>query len=346
MAVCVGDQHVERLAQHLLGGTRERLRRVHDRPQRPPIGGEAPAPARLRSVGERGEVRHRRRPRGIARDGEQRVDRRLQAVHLGQRGDELRPRLTGQLHRLQLEAQAGERRAELVRGVRAERALACDQVVEAARAAVQRSGDRVRLRDPGARGAGGEVAVAEPARGVREPLERPGERAPEHHGGEHGEPHENGRERREPQPRAAHVARGGGVAALRAQCAAHPLALQQRHGDDEPVAVRVRREPAAAHGRPHGRVGARGPAAGVPAPREVVDREPVGGARQLDGIGARAEVRRPRGGDRVALEAQELLPAVLRANDERERHGEEDDRHGRHGGDGEDEPAPHGRSKR
>ena len=63
-------------------------------------------------------------------------------------------------------------------------------------------------------------------------------------------------------------------------------------------------------------------------------------------IAARAEVRRPRGGDRVALEAQELLPAVLRAHDERERHGEEDDRHGRHGGDGEDEPAPHGRSKR
>ena len=74
---------------------------------------------------------------------------------------------------LEAQAQGGQRRAQLMRGVRRELPLGGDHRADAFGAGVQRHGDIVHLVDTRARRAGGEVALAEPARRDGKVVERP-----------------------------------------------------------------------------------------------------------------------------------------------------------------------------
>ena len=86
---------------------------------------------------------------------------------------------------------------------------------------------------------------------------------------------------------------------------------------------------------------------GDAAPGAGVDRERVGAVRQLDRVAALiGDVDPARGGDGVALQAQQVLVAIAVAQHDGQGDREED--HGRAGdaSDGDDESAPHGTSNR
>ena len=281
----------------------------------------------------------------VARDGEQRVDGGLQAVDLGDRGGQLGGFGVLELEAFEFDAQRGERRAELVRGVGAEGALAREQVVEALRGGVERDGDGVELGDRGAVRADGELPVAEAAGVDGEPLERPGEAAREHECGERGGRDDAGAERGEQQPGVVGVVGDFGIGAGGAHGSGDAFVEHERHGGQELAAAGARLGSAAGQGGARERVGACGAAAGDAPAGAVIDGEPVAAGRHFDGVaGGAAEIDFAGGGDGVALQAQQLAVAVGLGEHERERHGEQHHGGTRDAGDGEDESAPHGGS--
>ena len=144
---------------------------------------------------------------------------------------------------------AWQRRAELVGGVGAERALARDQLVEPPRRGVERDADLVDLGDAGARCADGEVAVTEPAGRAARRSSGPRETPAEQQRRADGHDDDRGREPGKRQPAGVGVVRGGVVGALGAHGTDHALAGEQRHGDDEPaVSGGVGRAPCAQRG--------------------------------------------------------------------------------------------------
>ena len=105
---------------------------------------------------------------------EQVGDHGLEPVGLDERGVEVVAQhllVVGPRALLEPQAQGGQRRAQLVRDVGGELALAGDELGDALGAVVERLTDRVDLRDPRARRADREVAVAELRGGACDALE-------------------------------------------------------------------------------------------------------------------------------------------------------------------------------
>ena len=345
--VRVVDEDVDDLVDHLLGGARDGRAGAGRRAQRAGVDRQHAAPPRRGSADELAQIDALVPVARVARDGQQRVDRRLQAVDLRERRGQLGSTAIAQLERLQLEAQRRQRRAELMRRRRGEGALALDEVAEPLRRRVERGGDRVDLGDAGSPGPHREVAVAQPARGDGQPLQRRRQPAAEDERGGRRRRDDRRPDAPEHEPRVARLPRGVAVAPRRTQHAADALAVEHGNGDDEQVALgRVGGLAGADHltrdlGR-RGRSGAR-----EAAPRPVVDADDGVHRRHLDRIATLAgDVDRAAGGDRVALQAQQVLVAVAALQYERKRHGQQHDRGGRHAGDGQDQPPPHGASKR
>jgi hypothetical protein len=110
-----------------------------------------------------------------ARVGEQRGDRRLQAVGLAHGSGKFlidNGAVARALGLLQSQAQRGQRCAELVRHVGRELALAPDHPSDPLRAAPERVGDRVDLGHAGVRDADAEVALAQARRARGHALQR------------------------------------------------------------------------------------------------------------------------------------------------------------------------------
>jgi hypothetical protein len=283
----------------------------------------------------------------VARDGQQRVDRRLQPIDLRERGGQLRRPVVAQRQRLELDAKRRKRGAQLMRRIGGERALAGDELVEQRGGRVERACDGVDLRDPLARGAHREVALAQPRRRGRDALERDGEPPAQRAGREHRQ-HQHARaDGGEQQPGLADV---GDRAALVAGCAHRSgdvLAAQQRHGDQQLAGGAAVGGSGGAQRGANDRVGTGRAAAGDAAPGGVVDGQAVARARQLDGVASLlGEVDLARRRDRVALQAQEVLVAIRARQQQRERQGEQDHRQRRDARDRGDQPPPHDSSKR
>ncbi len=153
VAVRVVDEDVDDLADDLLGGARDRRARLDADAQGPGVGRQQPVPARLGRAESRAQIDAPVALRRVARDGQERLDRGLQAIDLRQRGRELRGAGVAQLERLELEAERGQRRAKLMRCRGGERPLALDEVAEPLRGGVQRGGDGVDLGHVGTAGA-------------------------------------------------------------------------------------------------------------------------------------------------------------------------------------------------
>lgn len=282
-----------------------------------------------------------------ARDSEERVDRRLKPVDLRERGSQLGRLVVAQLHRLQLDAQRRQRRAQLMRGVRGEGALAADELVEPFGRRIECSGDGIDLRDPLARRPDGEVAVAQPGGRECHALQRERQPSAEHARRDDRQQHHCGAHGGEQQPGLPDVADRPALVSGGTDRSGHPLTAQQRHRDQQVAGRAVVRGPGRSQRGSHGRVGAGRAPPRYPAPGAVVDGEVVRRARQLDPVGRLApEVDLARGRHRVALEAQQLLVTVGAPEEERERHGEQDDGDRGDAGYGGHEPASHYSSKR
>ena len=239
--------------------------------------------------------------------------------------------------------QAGERRAQLVRGVGGERPFPGQQVVEPGGGRVQRRAHRVDLRDPLRAGPHAEVAVTEPARRRREVFER------------HGEPpglptrdqpgrsdHEDG-ERGHRPPRHRDLLDHLGLRPRGAYGTDHVRVVGDRDDHHEVVTGLVDGVLAPQ------RLGDRRPASGRPVARDavevvVVHRDPrrTGPVAVVDRVLAQ-DVRRDRDRDRVgvalevgALGGEHVPPHADRERDAEQRDGQHGDPHRQA-----DDPRPH-----
>src|SRR3954471_22993012 len=118
--------------------------------ERSGVGGQRAAPAGLDVAEQRGEVGVRGGARGVARDREERVDGGLDAVDLRERAGQLGRGVAAQVDRFELDAQRGERGAQLVGGVGAEGALARDEAAQSTGGVVERGGGGAVSRGGGA----------------------------------------------------------------------------------------------------------------------------------------------------------------------------------------------------
>ena len=269
----------------------------------------------------------------------------LEALDLRERGLDLeRRRRAARAPRARCRS-AGERRAQLVRGVGAERALADEQLVEPFRGRVERRGDRVELADARARRARREVALAEPraaaTRGARAGARAGGRaraprarRAQDHRARRAASSRATpgGRARRAPRRRRARRARRRRPARRRAAGRRRSAARRRAVG-----------RPAAAQRGADDRVGAAaGPRAGDPAPGAVVDGERR--AARGSSTGRRASRRgRSRASPRSCRAAGAAAPrrGSVRSSTMASGTANSTTASGGDAGDRQDEPAPH-----
>src|SRR5205085_988409 len=121
MAVGVVEEHLEDLADDALARSDGDPYGRHAQRQPASLLGEPPTPALLELREQGDELTRRVRARMVSRDAEQRVDRSLEPVDLGQRAIKVAGTHLGELERLELQAQRGERGAQLMGRVGAER---------------------------------------------------------------------------------------------------------------------------------------------------------------------------------------------------------------------------------
>jgi hypothetical protein len=344
VAVRVVDQDVG----DVLDDGRRRLRVDRRRDdaeiERASVGGQPAVPGGPQPVDDRDEVDLAAFPRHVTRHREQRVDRALEPVDLLERSLDVDPL---EVQGLELEAQRGERGPELMRGVGREGALALEQLLEAFGGAVEGGGDRVELRDARARRARAEVAVAQPGRRVGEPVDRPDQAPRDSEGRQGGRDHDPEGDGRDDEQPLAYVGIDPRRAARRSQRGGDPLAGENRDSDDEPARALLGGGLSRAQRRSHWVVRGDRPGPGEQPTIPCVHREPVARARHLDRVTrSTRDVDRAGGGNRVALEADQLLVPELALLHDAQRNREQHHAGGRHRHDGDHEPSPHSRSSR
>ena len=138
---------------------------------------------------------------------------------------------------LEPQPQAGERRAQLVRRVGDEVALAGHEALEPRRHAVERRGEAALLRAALDLGAHGQVALGHPRRGVVQAPQRAGDLARDHEPRREAEPEHEQPDRGQPERRAVRRARDGVDALGHAHDADARAALHHRHGGGEDLLV-------------------------------------------------------------------------------------------------------------
>ena len=148
-----------------------------------PGGGVARAPALGVLAHERADVAPRRRPLVVAGEREHALDRRLEAVEGAQALVEHDGAVRARRVELGLDRHPHrrDRRAQLVRHVRRERALAAQQLADAVAGVVEGGAELVELADARWRPAAAGVVPADASRPLAEPLDRPAEAAGEQH---------------------------------------------------------------------------------------------------------------------------------------------------------------------
>ena len=175
----IGDQDLKDLPD----GTRRRMSGrcvgIEVDAQRATEGGETAVPTSLEPVNHITKVDRAAVRVDIPRQREQVVDRGLEPVDFAQRDSQRRPRIRRRTRErtLEMESEPCEWGSELMRRVRAERALTVDEASKTLRCDLEVAGRCVEFGYPRPFEANGEVAATEPLRSRREVRDRFGDSA-------------------------------------------------------------------------------------------------------------------------------------------------------------------------
>jgi hypothetical protein len=351
VAAGVVDEHGQDLAQHI-GRTAHRWQVGRDsESQRPARLGQQRAAAVGHVFAHGGHVG----PRVlhwclVACDRQQHGDGRLETLHLADGGGQRRVGIGARRQQRALEgqAQAGQRRVELVGHIGGEGPLPPDHVAQAPGRAVQRVARLVELGQPGRLIAGREVAVAQAQGQLRHPVHGAGQ-AGGQPGGQGGRQSDRGQaEERHHQPA---LIRGLGDDRPRdgsPHRADHVLLVVDGDGDSQPTTVAVVADLAPQGGGHLARRPRRAAALALVTVGAVHgELAPFGRRRELDGVALGEAGRHRTGGARRGpLQPVDLALAVEPRRGDTE--GDAEHRHGgrRHQHHRREDAAPHLASSR